>query len=126
MNNLKFLLLTFCLIIPHWCFADEEDSNDPENVPLENEQYRPRSASDSNVHLKCIYRLGSFIFTFEIPEGTAKARVTNLSNGKAYSCSFSTFFEYSLTVGNEEGSYEIFVETSRGSKYIGYYTIVTH
>ncbi len=128
---LKFFwysIICFCIAFPQFCWADdgEEDSDNSDEVVVDNTTLKPKSGFDGAVNLKCKYRLGSFIFKFETPEGTAKARVTNLSNGKTYSRSFPTFFEYSLTVGNEEGSYEIFVETSRGSKYIGYYTIVTH
>lgn len=125
-KKLIFIFL-FILVMPQLCFADdEEDRDNSETVNIVDVTKRPKSDSfNERINLKCKYRLGSFIFTFETPEGTAKARVTNLSNGKTYSRSFSTFFEYSLAVGIEESSYEIIVETSRGNKYLGYYTIIT-
>lgn len=122
MKKLIYLFITLCLAIPQVCFADEEESDDPEDVNINYITTRPKSDTGQSVNLKCKYINGCLVFTFEVPEGTAKATVTNLNTGRTITRSFPTSLEFSMLIGNDEGTYEIFVETSRGGKYIGYYT----
>ncbi len=122
----KIIILTLLFISILACKADTDTdmpSADPDDIKIEEINNRPKSNQSEITNLSCSYFRGNLNFRFATPEGKALVKVTNLNSGTTVSSTFLTFHEYNLYIGEIPGNYEIYVETTVGSKYLGYFLI---
>ena len=125
-NHMKrfFTILTILsgLLMPLTA-AHADDGEEPkERIPLPGNAPRPKDTTAAEDNVTCTYSNGRLTFEFAEPEGRATLAVTRLEDGFVATVAFMTWSPYTFTIGNEPGTYQISLSTSR-DKYYGIFSI---
>lgn len=101
--------------------ANQPTAKDSTVVIMKKDKKKPTDIREDD-NLTCTFVGGQLQFQFAQSEGSSSVDVSKLDTGERISTQ-NNGYQFSVTMGNTPGFYEITVSTSEGSVYSGYLSI---
>jgi len=115
----KFTLLVLSLLASAYVFAGDPIPPTFEPIPIEPEFPRPTPTPLSLINdIEAYYSAGAVTIEFNVDLGDADIMVTNLHTGESWWDSVSGVGATTILLSEDEGSYEIQINTDYG-EYTG-------